>query len=390
MDANPLGHAVARYAARLQPTLGDGHHVASALGAWLVLALAAPAATGTERTALEDVLGIPVEEAAKQARELLAVPHPAVATAAALWSRADVATPAWSEWQTRLGPDVDCGPVPSQEAADAWAAEHTLGLIERFPLKLTREVLFVLASGGARGVGGGVRFVRAPATDLGGEWAVEQVLRSPAEHEGLITPDPEAGELAVHLAESTDGLAVLSMIAAPEVPAATVLAAAHRLAVGWASGDLVRLSLFDLPRTPGHAWTLTETSVPTRAPNGREEACPALLPAWSATSDHDLAQNPTTGFLLAGRALSALADRPHLDIVGRQAALARYTRTGFEAATITVLAGVTSVPPEGIRREALLRFDRPYAVVAVASQPGGPWHGVPVFSAWVTEADEVS
>ena len=29
----------------------------------------------------------------------------------------------------------------------------------------------------------------------------------------------------------------------------------------------------------------------------------------------------------------------------------------------------------------------PYAVVAVATQPGGPWDGVPVFSAWVADPD---
>jgi hypothetical protein len=44
----------------------------------------------------------------------------------------------------------------------------------------------------------------------------------------------------------------------------------------------------------------------------------------------------------------------------------------------------------GRRRVAELRFGQPYAVAAVAIDPGpdgepGPWHGVPVFSAWVTD-----
>lgn len=60
---------------------------------------------------------------------------------------------------------------------------------------------------------------------------------------------------------------------------------------------------------------------------------------------------------------------------------------------------LTSMPSEVTVREAELRFGHPYAVVAVASQyvvragseysEPGPWHGVPVFSAWVSEPEDV-
>ena len=43
----------------------------------------------------------------------------------------------------------------------------------------------------------------------------------------------------------------------------------------------------------------------------------------------------------------------------------------------------------GLLRTAMLRFGHPYAVVAVA-QGGGPWDGVPVFSAWITDPEEPS
>ena len=46
-----------------------------------------------------------------------------------------------------------------------------------------------------------------------------------------------------------------------------------------------------------------------------------------------------------------------------------------------------SFRPPGRRREAELRFDRPYAVVATATG-AGPWAGLPVFSAWVAEPAE--
>ena len=42
---------------------------------------------------------------------------------------------------------------------------------------------------------------------------------------------------------------------------------------------------------------------------------------------------------------------------------------------------------------SLLRFGHPYAVVAVTTDPtggAGPWHGLPVFSAWVSEPEEAT
>jgi hypothetical protein len=34
-----------------------------------------------------------------------------------------------------------------------------------------------------------------------------------------------------------------------------------------------------------------------------------------------------------------------------------------------------------------LRFGHPYAVVALVQDVTSPWHGLPVFSAWVTEPE---
>ena len=83
--------------------------------------------------------------------------------------------------------------------------------------------------------------------------------------------------------------------------------------------------------------------------------------------------------------------------------MARYTRVGFEAAAVsamTVAIGFPT-PQDGLRRTAEVRFDRPYAVVAVADRPwqdgwqpntseGAAWLGLPVFSAWVAEPDEAN
>jgi hypothetical protein len=51
--------AIAAYAARFHGALGSGHRAASPLGAWLLLALVAPAAEGERREEIEEALGLP-------------------------------------------------------------------------------------------------------------------------------------------------------------------------------------------------------------------------------------------------------------------------------------------------------------------------------------------
>ncbi|TQS40285.1 hypothetical protein [Cryptosporangium phraense] len=371
---------IARYADRLHAAIGSDHHVASPLGAWLVLALAAGARPDP---ALEDALGCSAADARGYASALLEKPHPAVGAAAAVWTRADRRTPALQAWEAGLSAAVERGPVPSQADADAWTAGRTGGLIEKFPLPLDAQTVLVLASALATDVDWAEPFEDVPASALGRtDWELTTVLRSAPTHQAWIAADPEAGDIAVHRAASGDAepISVVSVIAAPDVPPLTVLRAAHRAA------DDDRRSLFDLPLGDGHAWTLAEEPVRTTSRTGREERCEAILPAWDAESTHDLMD---AGFREAAAALfSLLAPEDDLEAEAVQTALARYTKTGFAAAAVTAL-GVRSLsyvePRDGVRRTATLRFGRPYAVVAVANQPGGPWDRVPVFSAWVTQ-----
>ena len=116
-----------------------------------------------------------------------------------------------------------------------------------------------------------------------------------------------------------------------------------------------------------------------------------MLPAWSARSELDLA-DPGLGFAAVAAALGG--GDPW---TAAQSAVARYSRAGFEAAAVTAMAITASArrPAAGRRRAAQLRFGQPYAVAAVAADAGGsgapgPWHGVPVFSAWVTDPQDAA
>ncbi|MFI7436030.1 hypothetical protein [Micromonospora haikouensis] len=425
---------LARYAARLHASAGDRHHVASPLGAWLLLALcasAAPAgdAAGPDGNAgpagldgdvadLAEALGTAPARAARIAADLLDAPHPLVPSATAVWHRPGTETAGLDAWRAALPRATGTGPLPDQARLDAWAREHSLGLIERFPLALDPRVVLALASAVATRISWATPFDLAPAGVLGPDspWAgrLTRVLRTPAHgHRAWIATTPEAGDVAVHVAAAqpagngaggadtgTDGgggtdtagagLSVVSVAAAPGVAPADVLAAAYRIAAAADADEPAgRRSLFDLPLGDTPLWTLREEAVRTFAPDRREQRHTAALPCWSARDEHDLTG---IGFAAAGRVLAPLVGAG--DVRARQAVAARYSRYGFAAAAVTGMFARVSLPPLGVARVAELRFGHPYAVVAVATDRRGavvgPWHGVPVFSGWVAEPDDVA
>lgn len=402
---------LARYARRFHQVVGAGHHVASPLGAWLLLALAGPACAGDDLRRLEEILGADADAAAGFAAELLVHPHPVVHAAAAVWGGEGPAADArLTSWRAGLPPQVGTGPVPVQTELDAWARRQTSGLIDRFPVGDGPMPTWLLATALAARVSWERPFDLAPASALGAAspWAttLTGVLRTPhgpgnggvPGHDQFIVATDAAGDVAVHAASARDGLLVVSVAAAPEVPAVDVLSAAYDLGTAFAVGrPLTRRSLFDLPLGEGPAWTIREERADTAAPGGREERCSAVLPAWSAHSTHQLT-DPLLGFATVRHALD-----PFDPWEAGQAAMARYTRIGFEAGAVTAFATALSavIRKPGVRRTAELRFGHPFAVVAVAAGgikpqdshrpvPHSPWHGLPVFSVWVADPTDAT
>ena len=398
LTATDVVTPLARYARRFHAIAGSRHHVASPLGAWLLLALCAPASDGQTREFLNETLGCDVRDAAELAAGLLSCPHPLVAAAASVWHRDGALSEAQVRWMAGLPADVQTGPLTTQAALDDWARRHTFGLIERFPIALDPSIYLVIATALATRVSWERPFDLAPASALGpsSPWVTElsRVLQTPrgAGHEQFVAATQAAGDVAVHAAWARDGLLVASVAADPSVPAGDVLAAAYDLAPALATrGQVARRSLFDLPLGEGPLWSVSETTAPIKSAAGREEWCTAVLPAWTAESEYDLS-NPELGFAAAAQALA-----PGDPWEARQAAMARYTRVGFEAAAVTALAAALAmqVPRSGLVRTAELRFGHPFAVVAVtadrprhgrpAGQDPSPWSGLPVFSAWVAQ-----
>jgi hypothetical protein len=392
LTAEEVAAPVAGYAQRLHATAGDRHHVASPLGAWLLLALCATASEGQPREILNATLGCDCADAADLAGALLASPNPVVPAAAAAWHSGEMPADAVARWLAGLPPAVESGPLPGQAGVDDWARRNTFGLIERLPVRPGTPLRLLVASVLATRVSWAKPFDLAPAAALGplSPWAgsLSQVLRTPHDrsHDQFVAGTAAAGDVIVHTAWAADGgLSVTSVAAAPGVPAGQVLAAAYDLATAIPGRrEVPRRSLFDLPLGDGPLWSIAERRATVTSASGREERCTAVLPAWSARSEFDLTA-PGLGFDAAMHALA-----PGQPWQAGQAAMARYTRVGFEAAAATFAAAgyAMPVPRQGVVRTAELRFGHPYAVVAVALSSRGPWHGLPVFSAWVAQPQD--
>jgi Serpin (serine protease inhibitor) len=381
---------VSAYAARINPSLLGLHAVTSPLGLWLLLALVAPATEGAARLDLEAALGTRVDDAAARARALLNDPHPAVSALTAVWDRN--LGPAFDEWAQTLPGIVERGPVPDQARANAWAQEHTNGAINEFPIHIDELTRLLLASA----VATDIAWARPLDTteDLGGQFGAA-IHRALTLDDGiqLIADTDAAGPVAVAAPRTSSALDVLSVIAAPDITPANVDRAAHQVAAMLRGDDRTARQIPAEELADGHAWTVAERREQRIGGPDVQTEWRSHLPAWSASSDHDLKNAPgiravfdtLTGF-------SREEDQP-VEFSAKQAAVASYTRAGFKAAAVTAIgmrAGSMPAFHEVLVRSIELGFNRPYAVLACAATDQGPpaWRGVPVFSAWITQPDE--
>lgn len=361
-----LADVIVGYARRFAAVHEVGHSVSSPLGAWLVLALVAQGNRGD--TALAEVLGVDVDGAAAALADLLRDPPDAVRAALAAWGRFDV---------DGLPREVATGPVPSKAALDAWAREHTDGLIEVFPVDDPTGLELLLASALASRVSWLQPFSVAPAEQLESPWSagLTEVLVD-TDGDAFLTETADAGIVGVHVAHAEGDLEVVSVIGAADVDRTAVLAAAHAIA----TRQVEQVELSQLVLGEHGFFSVAEVTYP-----GAHEACHAVLPAWEASSDHDLTAYPELGFRSAAAALASAED-----VDARQVAVARYGRYGFEAAAITSVMVRGAFFEPATARIATLRFGHPYAVVAVVRGRRDAWADVPVFAAWIETPSDVT
>ena len=410
-----LVELVDAYARRVYPATLEQHEagsVSSPLVIWLLLAACVVGAHGQSRLGLEDALGCSAEEAGESLAAVMADPPPALNAGIAAWVAPEDATTSFTEWVGSLPERVESGSLPSEEQANEWAERTTLGLIDKFAIDPLARI--VLASAVATRVSWATPFdvVDAEqhlgaASPWGGK--VRRLLwdstggplaRGPLA--GLVATR-SAGLVVAHLAVAHEELTVLSVSADQSVPRGLVLEAAHELTATLRDRQLssIAVSLFDLPLGDGHSWTIFERETATFVAGGRVEQTQGVsLPAWDQEGELDLMVAESFGCLAAANALRALAGpRPGDPMRAKQKAIARFSRYGFEAAAVVdVLVGAMEPSEKGIQRTVVLRFDHPYAAVALAGHadtlsdaffdPTARFSGLPLFTAWVTDPVE--
>ena len=364
-----IASAIRQYGATVRASLGtDEAGPVSYAGLWLLLASLAPVVTETEE--FRNTLGLTVKEASDHVAGLLEHPHPAVAAALGAWLAQDV---------TLAGDlPMTLEKLPSQDALDKWANDKTGGLLDTFPVQLEPETVLVLAS----------------ALVLTPRWSGGVSYDDDEDDTLLVAGGWQAvvgtsiGPVAVTKPATDDGVDVISVIAAPDVPPAKVWDAVEEVVARLDAGELRNNSFpDDMPAGEverGHAWASDETmrSYWGDAPEDGSEMWEARLPAWSATTTHHLTDAP--GVALVAEPIKALLPEDS-GVRCVQSATATYDEEGFSAAAVTAIDfNATGIPEQHLRtvRQVSLTFDRPHAVIAIAR--GGAWDRIPLFQAWVT------
>jgi hypothetical protein len=343
----------------------------------------------------------------------MSAPPPALKAAMAVWVAIADNTEAVGHWARGLPPEVETGFIPTQAEADAWADRTTGGLIKAFPTSIDDATRIVLTSALATRVSWRIPLDVVPAVEHLAEsspWhgSVERLLwDARPELLAKLVDTRAAGVVAAHFAAAVEGVTVISVSAEPGCPRGAVLEAAHEvISVVRDEESAPPCSLFDLPVGPGHSWNINERAIPTWTAGERIERIEGVsLPAWRADSTLDLKRSETFGSDPALEVMRRLiGPRPDDQTAASQTAVAAFTRFGFEAAAITyfgIAASGPAPPPQaGLERVATLRFDHPYAAIAVAghatpterneeSSDSG-FAGLPLFTAWIDTPAETS
>ncbi|MXM65152.1 proteinase inhibitor I4 serpin [Streptomyces sp. HUCO-GS316] len=148
--------------------------VFSAPGVWPLLAFLADGAAGPAREELAQALGIPADQSAAAARDLLAsmAEIRGLDSALGLWTKRTLELR--EEWEAGLPAEahgVLTGDLAADGAAlDAWARKRTAGLVERMPLRLRDDTELVLASALALRTKWLSRFRDRPLSPEDGPW----------------------------------------------------------------------------------------------------------------------------------------------------------------------------------------------------------------------------
>ena len=315
--------------------------VLSGAGLWPLLALLSDAAEGPARAELSAATGRPASAGRDDALDLLrALSGGATSAALGVWVRRDL--PLHQEWVASLPAGV-VEHLLGQAQLDAWANQHTRGMIERFPLQVRPRDVLVLATA-----------LAAKTAWLDPFTPGKTLTRSTTDLDQASTLASGVTRVVV---EGSDGLDV-HLLLGPDALRVGVDALAGRVAAGPVDAS-----------SPG---------VTVRESHGAHDTLRVSVPPFTLRTSHDLCAHADLFGLRAAMDAShghfpAISPKPLAISQGAQDVYAQFSATGFEAAAVTAigvrLAGAFRTPRDRIRLVEV-RFEAPFGFLAVDRASG--------------------
>ncbi|WP_405648141.1 serpin family protein [Streptomyces sp. NBC_00019] len=358
--------AVNGLAARWAATV-EGGTVFSAAGVWPLLAFLADGAMGRAREELAEALGVPAEQAAAAARELLATMAAVdgLDSALGLWTKRFVELR--EEWEAGLPAEahgVLTGDLDAdQEALDAWAAKRTGGAIGRMPVTLGPDSSLVLATALALRTDWEVPFQGDLVPWCGQDRS--GLSRTDADLDGVAVARTEVGAVTAARVRGTDGVDVHLLLGDEELTPGQVL------------GTGVDILAGTVPAVPGSRLPLGAVGPGLRIETVRTKSPepPSITLStveFTLDADHDLLAHPglfglATASDRAPGHFPGISRAPLALTKGRQSATATFGAEGFRAAAVTayVMDWMSWEPEPYESRRAHVGFDRPFGFLAV-------------------------
>ncbi|MEU6185313.1 serpin family protein [Nocardia sp. NPDC047038] len=363
--------------ARWCAAAGERDFVVSGAGVWPLLALLASAADGPARDDLTTATGLPAADGQAAALRLLDDLERAEAVSAALgvWVRRDL--PLHEPWSQSL-PESVLARLAGQSELDSWAARHTDGLIERFPLTVDPETLLVLAT----------------ALVAKTKWQVPFDVGTLAPEDG-----PWRGHRGPGLSRTSRDLTNAAILDASEPVTRVVVEGVadldvHLLLGTGAPGAVLETGLAALS---GGVPIRSDLPVGTKGPGLNVRTEPVVpntgrlrvqLPPFEVRSTHDLLTAPGLFGLTAATDCThghfpAISPDPLCVGQGAQEVLARFGHEGFEAAAVTAFAlrAAAAVLRHDYAPVVSVVFDRPFGFLAVHRPTG-----LAVVAGWIATA----
>ncbi|MFC9690830.1 serpin family protein [Kribbella sp. NPDC056951] len=377
MDADVV-RAVNDLTGRWVRSLEPGNTVVSGLGLWPLLAILATAADEPGRAELAAAAEVAAGDGSRLAVQLIE----------ALDESADLhaALGVWVSEQLKLAesfgevvpapvvgmltgrPDVD------KPKLDAWATEHTDGLIREMPVDIDPDVMLVLASALCLRTTW-VRPFTEQVKRLKGEWAGSWRWLERTDHD-------------LDSVRRYDDLTVITVRGDADVD----------VLLGLGTGDVVG-GLLDAAARPGDG-------VPgSRLIEGADEVAPGVrigkttsgrpdvrlsLPSFEVSASHDLLASAELFGLSAVASnpgvrghFSAISPMPLAIGQAKQEVLARFFATGFEAAAVTSIAMTRAAMATSQSRRLDVVLDRPFAFTAVLRESR-----LPIVAGWIESPTE--